>query len=580
LATDRAHRRLGEILIAQQLVQPDAVTEALAIQLEDPQRRVGEILVGLGHLTSAEVAVALAEQYGLACRTLREADLDPRVMGSLPAELAFRHQVLPLAADEGALLVAMADPTNLSALDDLRFVTGRAVEAVVADADEIRRLVEEHYLHQVMSSSAVAGDEVEVVADEDEDLGDVQSLAREALVVRLVNVLLRQAVTERASDIHIEPFERGLKVRFRVDGVLRDIPAPSKRLQAAITSRIKIMAELDIAERRLPQDGRIKVRVEGREMDLRISTVPTLHGESVVMRLLDRETGLLDLVDLGFPDDTRRRFERLLKSPYGIVLSTGPTGSGKTTTLYAALQRVASPQRKVITIEDPVEYQLDGINQIAVKPRIGLTFAEGLRHILRQDPDVIMVGEIRDPETADIAIHAALTGHLVFSTLHTNDSSGAVARLLDMGIEPFLVASSLEGVLAQRLVRRLCPRCKEAYTASESELSDLGPLRGWLRGVTLYRAAGCDECRGTGYRGRVGLFELLVVDEAVQELILRRASSGEIKEAAASQGMSTLREEGWQKVLDGLTSVEEVTRVTHEDEARMGVGDNEARVAD
>ncbi|MBI5832261.1 MAG: type II secretion system ATPase GspE [Armatimonadetes bacterium] len=543
------------------------------MQADDRTKRLGDVLVGLGHASSADIAAALADQYGLPLRGLRESDLEPAVTRLVPAELAFRHQVLPLGRTGDLLVVAMADPTNLTALDDLRFVTGLRVETVVADAEEVRRLVEDQYLHQVMGAGD--SDDVQVLSEDDDgDLSDVQSMAREALVVRLVNLLLRQAVAERASDIHIEPFERELVVRLRIDGVLRDVPAPSKRLQAAIISRVKIMAEMDIAERRLPQDGRIKVRVEGREIDLRISTVPTLYGESVVMRLLDRDTGLMSLEGLGFPEATRARFEKLLKTPYGILLSTGPTGSGKTTTLYGALQQVVSPTRKVITIEDPVEYQLHGVNQIAVRPRIGLTFAEGLRHILRQDPDVIMVGEIRDHETADIAIHSALTGHLVFSTLHTNDSAGAIARLLDMGIEPFLVASSLEGVLAQRLVRRLCPACKRAYEASDAELSDLGPLRSWLRGVELYAPAGCDECRGTGYRGRVGLYELLVVDEAVQELILRRASSQEIKESAQSRGLVTLREEGWQKVLDGITSLEEVTRVTHEDEAAMGVGDD------
>ncbi|NUQ00005.1 MAG: type II secretion system ATPase GspE [Armatimonadetes bacterium] len=578
MSTAAGERLLGEILIKRGVLKPNDLLEAIELQQQErSDRRLGEVLLALGHCRGSDLAAALAEQYGLPLRSLRESDLDPEVTRLLPAELAYRHQLLPLSLNQGTLTVAVADPLNLAALDDVRFVTGQRIEAVVADPEDIRQLVEEHYLHEVMTGDAEA---VEVLSDEDEDLGDVQSMAREALVVRLVNLLLRQAIAERASDIHIEPFERDLKVRFRIDGVLRDMPAPAKRYQAAITSRIKIMAELDIAERRLPQDGRIKVRVEGREIDLRISTVPTLYGESVVMRLLDKETGLRGLSELGFPTATQKRFEQLLRTPYGIILATGPTGSGKTTTLYAALQMVNSPERKVITIEDPVEYQLGGVNQIHVRPKIGLTFAEGLRHILRQDPDVIMVGEIRDGETADIAIHAALTGHLVFSTLHTNDSSSAVARLLDMGAEPFLVASSVEGVLAQRLVRRLCPHCKEAYTPSGLELEDLGTMREWLQGVQLHRAVGCDICRGTGYMGRIGLYELLVVDETIKELIMQRAPSSEIKEAAQRHGLVTLREEGWQKVLEGVTSVDEIQRVTHEDEARLGVGEDDARHAD
>ncbi len=572
-------QRIGEILMANEAVTAAQVAEALQLQKQGVEhRRLGEILVGLGNCLAAAVATALASQCGLPYRPLRETELDPEVVRLVPAELAYRHQILPLEAPDGQLTVGVADPLNLAAIDDLRFVTGRRINVQVAEADEVRRLVEEHYLHHVMTGEAAEG--IEVLSDEEEDLGDVQSMAREALVVRLVNLLLRQAVSERASDIHIEPFERELRVRFRVDGVLRDMPAPAKRYQAAIASRIKILAELDIAERRLPQDGRIKVRVEGREIDLRISTVPTLYGESVVMRLLDKQTGLLGLEQLGFPATTRGRFEHLIRRPYGIILSTGPTGSGKTTTLYGALQMVNSPERKVITIEDPVEYQLAGVNQIHVRPKIGLTFAEGLRHILRQDPDVIMVGEIRDRDTADIAIHAALTGHLVFSTLHTNDSASAVARLVDMGAEPFLVASSLEGVLAQRLVRRLCDQCKEPYVPSDLELGELGVAGIWREEVTVYRPVGCDACRGTGYLGRIGLFELLMVDDSITDLIMRRAPSTALREAAQRSGLVTLREEGWQRVLDGVTSIDEVTRVTHEDEIGLGVGGDDARRAD
>jgi len=572
--------RLGAILVARGAISPAQLEEALHGLPGDGSRRLGERLTALGYCSTADVAAALAEQYNLPLQALRDVPLTPEVLRRVPAEFAFRHHVLPLALRENVLILGVADPGNLMALDDLRMVTKLSLRIVVADADELRRLVEDNYLKDMLAAEAEAGETgVEVLAEQQEDIGDIENLAGQALVVQLVNMMIRQAVAERASDIHIEPFENDLRIRFRIDGVLRSVAPPSKRLQAAIVSRIKIMADMNIAERRLPQDGRIKIRVAGRQIDLRISTLPTLYGESVVIRLLDRESQSVDLGAMGFPADTLSSFRKMLTAPYGIILATGPTGSGKTTTLYAALQEVSSPARKVITIEDPVEYQLPGINQMHVHAKIGLTFAEGLRTILRQDPDVIMVGEIRDEETADIAIHAALTGHLVFSTLHTNDSAGAVARLMDMGIEPFLVASSLEGVVAQRLVRRLCPKCREAYKPSRQELHELGAAISSYKGGPFYRATGCNECRGTGYRGRVGLFELLVVDDLIQEKLLTHASSGEIKEAAVSRGMITLREEGWRKVAEGVTTAEEVARVTHEDESALGVGEDDPRTA-
>ncbi len=572
--------RLGTILVARGAITQLQLDEALHGLPGDGSRRLGERLTALGYCSSADVAAALAEQYNLPLQSLRDVPLTSEVLRRVPAEFAVRNHVLPLAAKDSTLILAVADPGNLMALDDLRMLTKMHLRIVVSDAEELRRLVEDSYLKEILAAEAEAGETgVEVLEQQQEDIGDIENLAGQALVVQLVNMMLRQAVAERASDIHIEPFENDLRIRFRIDGVLRSVAPPSKRLQAAIVSRIKIMADMNIAERRLPQDGRIKIRVAARQIDLRISTLPTLYGESVVIRLLDRDSQSVDLSAMGFPTDTLTRFRKMLGSPYGIVLATGPTGSGKTTTLYAALQEVSSPARKVITIEDPVEYQLPGINQMHVHPKIGLTFAEGLRTILRQDPDVIMVGEIRDEETADIAIHAALTGHLVFSTLHTNDSAGAVARLCDMGIEPFLVASSLEGVVAQRLVRRLCSKCREAYKPTPAEVRELGSAASSYTGGPFYRAVGCNECRGTGYRGRVGLFELLVVDEVIQEKLLTRASSGEIKEAAMRGGMVTLREEGWRKVAEGVTSADEVARVTHEDEAALGVGEDSSRSA-
>jgi type II secretion system protein E len=389
-------------------------------------------------------------------------------------------------------------------------------------------------------------------------------MAFDAPVVRLVNLLIENAVTASASDIHIEPFEDNLRVRYRIDGVLFDAETPPRRLKAAITSRIKIMAELNIAERRLPQDGRIRMTLGGRRLDIRVSTIPTIHGESVVMRLLDRAAILMPLERLGFAPRTQRQVERLIHLPHGILLVTGPTGSGKTTTLYAALDKINSPGKKIITIEDPVEYQLRGVNQIHVKPKIGLTFAAGLRHIVRQDPDVIMVGEIRDLETADIAIHAALTGHLVFSTLHTNDAPGALTRLLDMGVEPYLVASVLEGVLAQRLVRLVCLACRVPCEPEPKELRAMG-VDGVPPGVTLARGKGCPECRGTGYRGRTGIYELLVMTEEFRSLTLRKTPGHEIRQRAVAAGMVTLRQDGWAKCCQGLTTIDEVLRVTHEE---------------
>jgi len=561
---DLMDQRLGQILQRRTALTEGQLNQALDLQRENEQL-LGEALVSLGYVTPGEVLAALAEQFHLPLVTLRESEIRPEIISTIPAELAYRHQVLPLAREDSRLRVAIANPLNLGALDDLRLVTGLTIDPVLADPEDIRRFVEEHYMQRMMADSG-EGD-IEIIEEVEDEIGDLQRMARETLVIKLVNLMLRQAVQDRASDIHIEPFEKQLKVRYRIDGVLHEMPAPAKRLQAAITSRVKIMADLDIAERRLPQDGRIKLRVSGKEIDLRVSTVPTLFGESVVLRILDRSSVQLGLGELGFSDRTRKEFEKLINVPYGIILSTGPTGSGKTTTLYAALRQVSSPTRKVITIEDPVEYQLDGINQIQVRPKIGLTFAEGLRHILRQDPDVIMVGEIRDPETAEIAIHSALTGHLVFSTLHTNDAAGAVTRLLEMGIEPFLVASSIEGVLAQRLVRRICTDCKEPYEVPASTVAGLVELNSHAPDYfPLARGRGCERCRFTGYRGRIGIFELLLVDDTIKDLVLKRASASEIKEAAMARGMWTLRQDGWDKALRGLTTLAEIERVTHEDE--------------
>src|SRR5881398_3644184 len=459
----------------------------------------------------------------------------------------------------------MSDPADYYTIQGLQLATGLQVEPRLARERDILEGLDAAYGNGAgadASASVSAEADVEYLSDDEEDVNHLRDLASEAPVIRLVNLLINRAVEQRSSDIHIEPFENELKVRYRIDGVLHDVETPARRLQAAIVSRIKIMAKLNIAERRLPQDGRIKLRLMGKEVDLRVSTLPTLYGESVVLRILDRSSIVVNLDSLGFPEDTLNQFNRLITKPYGMILVTGPTGSGKTTTLYGALDKINSPDKKIITIEDPVEYQLFGVNQIHVKPQIGLTFANGLRSIVRQDPDVIMVGEIRDFETAEIAIQAALTGHLVFSTLHTNDASGAVSRLLEMGVEDYLLASSLLGVLAQRLVRKVCEKCRRSAEITPTVQRELG---GDGTPAQIYEGTGCEACAQTGYRGRSGIFEILLVNDVIRPLILKRSSADIIKDASVQQGMRTLREDGWQKVRTGVTTVAEVVRVTQEE---------------
>ncbi len=523
-----------------------------------------QIVVRLGYVTEEQAREAMGKALGIPTVDLRGVTPPPEVTSLVPAELAYRHQVVPLEQENNTLTVALADPLNLEALDDVRMITGQHVRPMLADRTEVQRVVEESYMQQVLDAAEV--DDVEVLEGDEEDVADLERMAREALVVRLVNMILRQAVQERASDIHIEPFENEMKVRYRIDGVLHEVPAPAKRLLPAIVSRIKILADLNIAEHRLPQDGRIPLLISGREMDVRVSIVPTLHGESVALRLLDQSSIMFELEELGFCPQDLEQWNDVIHRAYGIILATGPTGSGKTTTLYASLRQIFTSERKFITIEDPVEYRLDGVNQIHVRTKIGLTFAAGLRHIVRQDPDVLMVGEIRDHETADIAVHAALTGHLVFSTLHTNDAPGAITRLMDMGVESYLAASSLEGIVAQRLVRRICKHCKEEYEPPlefrqliEQELGAEPPAR-------LWRGRGCVECRYTGYSGRTGIYELLVMNDEIRDMVLRHASTGEIRQRAILQGMSGLRQDGWRKVVDGTTTIEEVIAVTQAEE--------------
>ena len=519
-------------------------------------------------MSSEEIAGALARRYGVPYVRREEFPTSPPFLRNLSPQYMRQYRFCPLTLENGTLLIACADPADPTPVDDLRGALGVDVRLAVATENAILDAIERYF----GTGSTAVQKVIETIRDDEwggeeaggEDVSSLRDMAFDAPVVRLVNLLIENAIKSNASDIHIEPFEDNLRVRYRIDGVLFDAEAPPKRLKAAITSRIKIMAELNIAERRLPQDGRIRMGLEGRRLDIRVSTIPTIHGESVVMRLLDRASILMPLQHLGLDPRTQRHIEHLIALPHGMMLVTGPTGSGKTTTLYAALDKINSPDKKIITIEDPVEYQLRGVNQIHVKPKIGLSFAAGLRHIVRQDPDVIMVGEIRDAETADIAIHAALTGHLVFSTLHTNDAPGALTRLLDMGVEPYLIASVLEGVLAQRLVRRVCTGCRAPHEPEPKELRALG-VEGVPRGVTLYRGQGCADCRGTGYRGRTGIYEILGMTEEFRSLTLRKTPGHEIRQRATAEGMTALRQDGWARCCLGITTVEEVLRVTHEE---------------
>jgi general secretion pathway protein E len=504
----------------------------------------------MGYLAQRDLLSALAEQLGLAIAQIAAPPSGPEIEGMSPRFLR-QSLVFPLAIDEGSLTLAMADPLDFETINAVQGFSKLEVTPQLATEQEILDAIDRYYT-EGDRQSAVAG----FAAGDEDDLEHLRDMASEAPVIRLVNAMIAQAVEKRASDIHIEPFEKEFRIRFRIDGVLFNQEQPPRELKAAIISRLKLMAKLNIAERRLPQDGRIKLRILGREVDLRVSTLPTLFGESVVMRLLDRSAGdFYDLRRLGFDDHMLSRMEYFTSLPHGIFLVTGPTGSGKSTTLYSALKRINLPDKKIITIEDPVEYQMDGINQIHVNPAIGLTFAAGIRHIVRQDPDVIMIGEIRDRETADIAIRSALTGHFVFSTLHTNDAPSAVTRLTDMGVENYLITSSVVAVLAQRLVRIICANCKESAGLSLTPFGD---------SIESFHGRGCDVCNGSGYKGRAGIFELMELNDELRQLIMANADASRLTECARRHGMRNLREDGWMKVGQGLTTAAEVTRVTQE----------------
>ncbi|MBX7165143.1 MAG: Flp pilus assembly complex ATPase component TadA [Pirellulales bacterium] len=534
--------------------------------------RIDRLAIQKGMISEEEALGALGEALGLEYVDLANYEFDPAVLEDFPVRIIYRHGVLPLRRRSGTLVVATSDPFELYALDEVSAATGTTVEPVLAASAEIAKLIKTHL---GVASETIEGllakrqeEAVELLEELDIDGSEQAEAAQEASVVRLVNEILVEAIEARASDIHIEAQAKGLKIRYRIDGILQTQPAPPEinHFQAAIVSRLKIMAKLNIAEKRLPQDGRIKLKVSGREVDIRVSIIPMIHGEGIVMRVLDKDKMNFNLAGVGLPEDIYRQFHQLIQLPHGILLVTGPTGSGKTTTLYSALAEIRDDATKIITTEDPVEYQLEGINQIQVQAKIGLTFAASLRGILRHDPDVVLVGEIRDLETAENAVQASLTGHLVFSTLHTNDAAGAYMRLCDMGVEPFLVSSTVEGVMAQRLVRTLCADCKRPFVPEADEVPNDFPLAQVRDGKqTIYAPGGCKSCRGSGYRGRVGLFELLVANDEIRHLANERTASHVVKAAAVRGGMRSLRQDGWRLVFAGRTSIDEVMRVTKAD---------------
>lgn len=557
-------KRLGELLCEKAYLDPNNLQIALEQQRQS-YRKLGAILLEQGYVTEPQLMEALALQTGIEKVDLADLNIPPEVVSLVPADLVYKYHLLPLRFEDGRLAVAMTNPFQAEAVEDLRLVTGTQIRRFYADAVEMDDAILRYYGSNVarMLDNLTPKDQQTGQSIEAEELSadQLSEIAREPSLVNLVNLIILEALEERASDIHIEPFEHELKIKYRIDGMLVEKTPSSKRLHAAIVSRIKIMANMNIAERFVPQDGRIEFATKKGKIDLRVSTLPTVYGEAVVMRILDKSTALIDLEDLGMRPETLEGFEKCLRKPYGIILVTGPTGCGKTTTLYASLKKIYSPAFKMITIEDPVEYQLDGINQIPVNPKRGLTFATGLRHILRHDPDIIMVGEIRDRETADIAIRAALTGHLVFSTLHTNDAAGAVTRLIDMGVEPFLVASSLEAVLAQRLVRRICPHCKEPCEPDWRLLKTLNSAVEVKPGLKFYRGRGCKYCSQTGMSGRTGVFELLRITSNLRDIIAARPTTDQIVRAAPSDYVSMVHD-GILKVMAGQTTPEEVLRVS------------------
>jgi type IV pilus assembly protein PilB len=557
--------RLGEILINQGMINSEQLKKALEVQKTDSKKKIGEILVSQGSITQKQLLQALQHVYEAEYIELEDVILDPEIVSIIPKRIAIRYKIVPLSKENNTLTIAMANPLDVNTIDYIKEYTKLEVNPKFASEEDIANVLSTHYevgghfddiLEKVdVSNVAEYGDEV--------NLSALEAISQEAPVIQLVNMIIVQGIKERASDIHLEPTKRGLLVRYRIDGILHDVRMLPARIKPAIISRIKILSRMDIAERRLPQDGRFQLRFGAREVDLRISSIPTVYEEKIVMRILDKSQGVISLDSVGFTEKQLEEFRSMIKSSYGIILITGPTGSGKSTTLYGALNEIDSIEKNVITVEDPVEYKLERINQINVRPKINLTFANALRSILRQDPDIIMIGEMRDSETAHIAVQSALTGHLVFSTLHTNDAVSSLTRMIDMGIAPFLISSSVIGVMAQRLVRRICPKCIEEYKPEADVLENLKvnielPDPGSFK---LYRGKGCDYCKNTGYRGRTAIFEVVRINDEIRSLIMKNSSSNEIKEAAIKNGMRTLLDSGVAKALEGITTIDEVLRV-------------------
>jgi len=563
--------KIGQLLLNNNLITKEQLGKALELQKKEGAH-LGSALVKLGFITEEKLVTFLSQQYNIPAIDLSGYKVNQGLTKFVPYEIAQKYSVLPVMKSGATITVAMTDPSNIFAVDDIKFMTGYNVETVVISESAFNKAISEYYgqsdnVQSVIDSLKVDdGDFIDFVQDEEEDtdIGVLKEAVEEAPVVKLVNFILTEAINKGASDIHLEPYEKKVRVRYRIDGMLHEIMSPPKKLKAALSSRIKIMAQLDIAERRLPQDGRIKLKIKDREIDLRVSTLPTLFGEKIVLRILDKSSLVLDLTRLGFEQKALKDFEEAIRSPYGMVLVTGPTGSGKTTTLYSALNTINTLGVNIMTAEDPVEYNLIGINQVQIREDIGLTFASALRSFLRQDPDIIMVGEIRDFETAEIAVKAALTGHLVLSTLHTNDAPNTISRLLNMGIEPFLVSASVLLILAQRLCRKICQHCKEEEKVSVSTLISIGFSEDAAKTVKCFHGRGCNACNGTGYKGRIALYEVMPLRDEIKELILQGASADELKKAAVRLGMKTLHMSGLTKIREGVTTIEEVLRVTFE----------------
>ena len=561
-------KKLGEILVDAGLVSKQQIEEALRVQKETGER-LGKVLVRLNLINEEALISFLGEQLGIPHVDLKDYLVDPDTINLVPEFVARKHQLVPLFKIGDTLTVAMVDPLNVFAIDEVSLKAGCTVEPALAMESDIKRAIDQYYgvtgtMDEVIKKIEEEQGELLGTGEHDIENKKLAELAEEAPVIKLVNILILNAIRDGASDIHIEPEENMLRIRYRIDGVMQEVPPPPKNLQAAVISRLKIMSEMDIAEKRVPQDGRFRIKVENRQVDMRVSTLPTIHGENVVMRILDVSKALLGLEQLGFAPDVLEEYNKTIRKSYGIVLVTGPTGSGKTTTLYSSLNVINTVDKNIITVEDPVEYRLKLIRQAQVNVKAGLTFASGLRAILRQDPDIVMVGEIRDVETAEIAIQAALTGHLVFSTLHTNNAPGAATRLVDMGVEPFLVSSSILAIIGQRLVRKICPSCKEEYQPPEALLLQAG-LDPKQKDLKVYHGKGCKTCLNTGYKGRICIFELLLPNDKIRSLIVQKTSMDVIRKEAVIAGMKTMRDDGLLKVRQGVTTVEEVIRATQED---------------